>query len=835
MSFCRHARRRALQQQRPTATTTTLLPSADHIWISDSVLAQLFAQFASRGRYQHQQQKRHGSSVPGPLEANRRLARRRAMDIAAAGCGGGAGNMDIAALFGRYYQGPQRNEGQIPPLGGFWPFKQQEAIPPRAQINSVAVAEADTSEFYELSDPDIFQETLSPADIAGLEGELKSRILEASSMEDIRQIIFDLRLDLREYPTLSNSILCGLIAKVREGGGDIWIAACRDFLRDHSLNIGGAGNYAAFVTKFLIKVRVPREYVKEDLTFIKQSLALGLLTVDEIDAIVKFIPVIKGGTDKGVLFDSDRETLVFCYQAIWDGLSACPVLQARDLRGNTLKFWLDDLQRVAPTPGILSIAKVIARTLESAKLSASPPLWTSDLLIRRLILTMNPGLDGVLLKTPREQDLLQALDYVEAVLGLFPPDAVVRYIARVTETMVFSPRYASIRADLLPAWTWVLRRLENTQRLHDSKAWVDLESRSAAGKNATTGLDSEILDVSFDQKRLLRLWVLRMAGNTTPAYRQNRIPLLAVFESVLDNIYASLDNSNEKKTKPQTLVRMSVAELSSRGLPGTKFVLSEITRIEYMHQWREETGRLATTLQEEFQTIPSSCSKDLIHVASNYKFYTSTSSKADRYSIFDRLARETDLSSPTLVGRLLYHIEQGNLPLAVMFRLLRRHTAFKLALSMTGTHSHAHIPTPRSHSSLPSSTSKVSSSSPTTTATLSPPNNPTPQPPPSTLTHPSPTDCLDTISLLAIYISCSTRLTPRMAWRKVHWCYAFLHSRGAPIPPAIVRALYHAGVVRYRETDQRIARRKMAWLVGLVREVEGREVADALAEEPFYA
>ena len=83
MSFGRHAYRHALK---PPAA-----PTIDHLWISDDLLAVTFRRFANG-------QRRHGSCVPGPLEARRRLAKRR--NTALASIGGGPVE-DIACLFGR--------------------------------------------------------------------------------------------------------------------------------------------------------------------------------------------------------------------------------------------------------------------------------------------------------------------------------------------------------------------------------------------------------------------------------------------------------------------------------------------------------------------------------------------------------------------------------------------------------------------------------------------------------------------------------------------------------------------------------------------------------------
>lgn len=83
MSLGRHACRHVLK---PSTT-----PTFDHLWISDELVAATFRRFVNG-------QRRHGSSVPGPLESRRRLAKRR--NTALAGIGAASAD-DIACLFGR--------------------------------------------------------------------------------------------------------------------------------------------------------------------------------------------------------------------------------------------------------------------------------------------------------------------------------------------------------------------------------------------------------------------------------------------------------------------------------------------------------------------------------------------------------------------------------------------------------------------------------------------------------------------------------------------------------------------------------------------------------------
>ncbi|KAK4549192.1 hypothetical protein LTR36_007650 [Oleoguttula mirabilis] len=69
----------------------------DALWITDDVLADAFNRFA-RVSHTHTS-RRYGSNVPGPLEAHRRLARRK-MGLTSLALSNGPPGLDIGALFG---------------------------------------------------------------------------------------------------------------------------------------------------------------------------------------------------------------------------------------------------------------------------------------------------------------------------------------------------------------------------------------------------------------------------------------------------------------------------------------------------------------------------------------------------------------------------------------------------------------------------------------------------------------------------------------------------------------------------------------------------------------
>ena len=91
--------------------------TSDHIWISDDILNRVLRRFLSPRCSQ-----RNGSSVPGPLEAQRRAGKRRMMGLAPVGAGGANLEQGLFGNFGRkrdqqkwQWQAPTVSEPAISP------------------------------------------------------------------------------------------------------------------------------------------------------------------------------------------------------------------------------------------------------------------------------------------------------------------------------------------------------------------------------------------------------------------------------------------------------------------------------------------------------------------------------------------------------------------------------------------------------------------------------------------------------------------------------------------------------------------------------------------------
>lgn len=86
---------------------------------------------------------------------------------------------------------------------------------------------------------------------------------------------------------------------------------------------------------------------------------------------------------------------------------------------------------------------------------------------------------------------------------------------------------------------------------------------------------------------------------------------------------------------------------------------------------------------------------------------------------------------------------------------------------------------------------------------------------------------------VAYAIAKSPLLTSRMAFRRVCDCLNFLRDRGAPLSSLMSRALVHAGVTRPLRDGTWLSTEKFQWILPFVRRLEGDEVADRLDEAAF--
>ncbi|KAI9834984.1 MAG: hypothetical protein M1819_002707 [Sarea resinae] len=87
---------------------------------------------------------------------------------------------------------------------------------------------------------------------------------------------------------------------------------------------------------------------------------------------------------------------------------------------------------------------------------------------------------------------------------------------------------------------------------------------------------------------------------------------------------------------------------------------------------------------------------------------------------------------------------------------------------------------------------------------------------------------------MALAFAYAPHLTPRMALRQSSKCYWYLQRHRAPIGCDISQALTHAGITRALKSGYKVGWEKINFILDLVRELEGDEVADELDQAVYH-
>ena len=87
---------------------------------------------------------------------------------------------------------------------------------------------------------------------------------------------------------------------------------------------------------------------------------------------------------------------------------------------------------------------------------------------------------------------------------------------------------------------------------------------------------------------------------------------------------------------------------------------------------------------------------------------------------------------------------------------------------------------------------------------------------------------VELLNRMALAYAKAPHLHHGRAFRKVHACYLMLRSEHLPLRPDLIRAMTHAGVIRYLQAGEWVSTARFTWILNLVRQVEGQDVAHKL-------
>ncbi|CAP80653.1 hypothetical protein EN45_093920 [Penicillium chrysogenum] len=741
MSFGRHAYRHALK---PPVT-----PTLDHPWISDDLLAATFRRFANG-------QRRHGSCVPGPLEARRRLAKRR--NTALASLGGGPAE-DIACLFGR--NGREHMKWTDHP----WqraPFETQSLADPFLSPPELPFSFSDQNpepgpeptEFYTTHPPLLYPANANQA--------TREQMLEAFlngknwGIEDARDFTRRLRIDLHREPRYSRQIFERLLAR-----SDPDLTEAIAFLDDPFLNTRGSGNYAAAVEIF-VRTKTKRGKRTAVLNAINRALELGLISTDEICLIITALPNIIVERNK-TLGSWDHKALLKHYRAMWKAIGSCNILGYHDLDSKIVDAWLGELLR---TRSFRFAEELIIETHDADSRSQ----WPSAL-VQAWLETM-------------EGDSETSLPFPDKIFSQLDVNSAADCVIRVTEALASSSADRVSRNQLLERWRDCLSNAEVISTVAKSQVWFDLPLPFVQTQTKHAPLSH-----STQHQIILRLWLLRTLGRSTgPMYNQSARATDRPIYSLL-NLYETVTQDTRGTFFPNFM-----RELHHLDLPYNSLLLLALTK-------KGKTSITKTTRRTLEQLETSQLS--LAEVWTNPSIYKGIQRLF--HTTFDQMFHRMNLTNPDTVEEILGVVRSGDSKnIWPILRLLNNNTPFKVSLH-------------KAWQPIPNPDEKVLVRY---------------HPGPRNSRCPDPHAAVNLINQLAVALSCCKHLTPCQSFHMVHWLYVYLRRHGGPVDPEFVRALYHAGVVRYRRDGRRISPTQYEYILWIVGKFESSEVVEELTSRP---
>ncbi|KAB8262668.1 hypothetical protein BDV32DRAFT_17253 [Aspergillus pseudonomiae] len=607
MSFGRHAYRHAV----PPSSHSLV----DHVWISEDFLASTFRRFANG-------QRRYESRVPGPLEARRRLAKRR--NTALASLVGSGPLDDIGCLFGR--NGREHMK---------WVGGQSRNAPREAQGSAFYAMGApayplpfynETTESNELSRSSGWQGSSYLADKASLEQCLAESLKDCQTITAIKDVVRKLRIDLQQEPAYSRLIFEHLLSQ--SINHTCATDGLIEFLDDPHLNTRGAGNYLCTVEHFVSR---GADLSKRSVLLgnVTTALELGRVPENELCQIIRVLFERVIGDD--VVRQRDARILTAYYRRMWDAIGRCNIYEYENLDTETIETWLEGLEKMDMYDSFILARDIISATQDRS--------WAPLFITRFLKFSLDHKTDG---------------DYISGLLNCFTPDEASLCIISVTELLA-----ASRKQHLFEMWQDHLRRLQNIPGLVSSSAWSDMP--------VTTSLSTSCL--TQEQRIILRLWVLRTFSEYLPegplwrhVVRATDYPvsrLLSLYKSRVDNFNA------------ESFLSSLVGGIHDLGIPPSGLLMLSV---------HLTTGKRMTKATRRTLNRLESSNVSLLDIFANGDAYRKT--VPHLFSDFERLVRQINVTSPSFLENSIQIASTGDSQnVWTLIRLLRCHTPLKIALS----------------------------------------------------------------------------------------------------------------------------------------------------------
>ncbi|ERF72487.1 hypothetical protein EPUS_07696 [Endocarpon pusillum Z07020] len=719
---------------------------SNSIWISDALLAGTIQRFT----YLHL---RHGSAVPGPLEARRRATRRKNASLTATGRGGAP--TEVGALFGPgkkvdWWNAPNPSELQAE-------VTEATSILPSWLTRRKPAPHSSVTFREQLAHED-FRTPKIPATQPSA-AILHDSLSECQSLQQIRELVQRSEINLLQTPGHSRDILKYLLTS------GLAISELQDFFLDRTLHPLGSGCFEEFCD-WLVSKPHTEAHLDHYYVCVQKCLHVGLLSAREIQSLLTKLASAKVVSQGTIEKLGDVAAIQTWYWMMADTLSSCPIFGLNDLGEKCLQQWSFGVAEAPFAPCALDTFCKVQRYLATSDRFGFKVNTVRGLVRKWIDYTQAPHQQRL-----PSMDRSQQETKVANLLVTVQPSVAAKSICQITEKLVRDVLKGIRQPIALDIWMQTLLRFPR------SLASVVLQQRSwrqGLAEDSVTGLSSR-------QAIAVRLWTVTRLATQQQEPGHKHEP---------GNTTQSLIRLFQRQLKPdQNLLAELLFTLQSLPLPSPSAVLQvAVARDTEGLQVRGSIDKLQADMIRICQSRISVFEEDVL-----YK-----NAKINLRSYLRQLAERVN-TNPEAFLRLAHDlIMKDKLSIKVITRILEHNLPLGLSLAAP--------------------TQTPSNGSETTTPLLTPIT-----PPPL-----APAVAIHLVNSLARVFALSPVLSPRQSFRKVYWLYLYLHrfTWGIGIGRDFTRALWHAGVTRYKETGT--SPEKVGWILSKVREVEGQEVADRL-------
>ncbi len=738
---------------------------SNSIWISDALLAETIQRFTYL-------QLRYGSAVPGPLEARRRATRRKNTSLSATGHGGVP--IEVGALLG-----PGKKVEWWNVLNTSEP--QPEVTPSTALDFTVypsyspSLATSILPSWLTGRKPGPHRTVTSCEQWAHDGGfwtprspitQPPSAIFHDSLFEcQSLQQIRELvqRLEINLLQTPGHSR--DILDHLLASG--LANNELQDFFLDSTLNPLGSDCFKVFCD-WLVSRPHTEAHLEHFYICVQKCLHVGLLSAVEIQLLLTKLANIQIESQGTINKLGGTAAIQTWYWMMADTLHRCPIFGLRDLGESCLQQWLF---RIVEAPFALCALDTFCKIQQY--FTTFDRFGFKVNVVRGLVRKWIDYTQTSHQRRLPSQEQNQQKTKVANLLMTVQPFVAAKSICQITEKLVRDILKGIRQPIALDVWMQTLSRFPRplASPILQQRSW-----RQGLAEDSATGLSS-------CQAIAVRLWTVTRLVSQEQEVRY-------MHESDPTQFLVRLF---QRQVGPdQNLIAELLFTLQSLPLPSPSAVLQVVLASDTEgFQIRGSIAKLQADLLRVEQSRISVFKEDDIY----------RNAKINFHSYIRQLAEKVNRDPEAFLRLAQYLIMNDELSIKVITRILRHNLALNLSLAHAGIARQALSHQPKTTTALPTTISS----------------------PPLT-----PAVALHLLNSLARIFALSPVISPRQSFRKVYWLYLHLHryTWGSAIGPDFTRALWHAGVTRFKETGT--SPEKVGWILGKVREVEGQEVADRL-------